>query len=93
MTVTKGHEPGGARPTSPGLGLGALLLDRCLEAARSMGYAGCYLETLERLVAARSLYESRGFRRLARPLGATGHDHTEAWYLLRLDTGDRRRRA
>jgi putative acetyltransferase len=71
-------------PEARGLGIGAAVLDRCLEEARALGYARCYLETLDRLAPARRLYESRGFRRRARPLGKTGHDHTDAWYLLRL---------
>jgi putative acetyltransferase len=71
-------------PETRGLGLGGELLDRCLDAARELGFAHCYLETLERLEPARRLYESRGFRRLPRPLGETGHGHTDAWYLLGL---------
>ena len=71
-------------PEARGLGLGSGLLDRCLAAARELRFTRCYLETLERLEPARRLYESRGFRRLARPLAETGHAHTDAWYLLAL---------
>jgi putative acetyltransferase len=67
-----------------GLGLGERLLRHCLEAARGFGYRACYLETLGGMDAAVRLYEKLGFRRLERPVGATGHYSCDRYYLLTL---------
>jgi putative acetyltransferase len=71
-------------PDTRGLGLGARLLSTCLEAARSAGYARCYLETMQSMERARRLYEAFGFRPLTAPEGATGHTVCNAWYALEL---------
>lgn len=67
-----------------GLGLGRRLMERCLEAAREAGYERCYLETLRHMTEARGLYESRGFRALDAPMGATGHSGCNGWYIREL---------
>lgn len=64
-----------------GHGFGRRLLERCLAAARTSGYARCYLETLERMVTARRLYERSGFEPLDGPMGDTGHSGCDGWYL------------
>jgi putative acetyltransferase len=67
-------------PELRGSGLGARLLSLVLEQARADGYRTCYLETLEAMRAARRLYERRGFVRLERPMGDTGHHGCNVWY-------------
>ena len=67
-------------PTARGRGLGSALLTHCLQAARSAGFARCYLETLARMTEAARLYERHGFERVERPLGATGHFTCDRWY-------------
>jgi len=71
-------------PPLRGLGAGRAMITRCLEAARGHGYRACYLETLSNMNAARMLYENFGFKRLARPLGNTGHYGCNSFYLLEL---------
>ena len=71
-------------PALRGLGAGRALIGRCLEAARAQGFRACYLETLTNMSAARALYEKFGFKRLARPLGSTGHYGCNSFYLLDL---------
>jgi GNAT superfamily N-acetyltransferase len=49
-------------PAARGLGLGAQLVDTCLEFARTAGYKRMVLWTNTPLVAARHIYLSRGFK-------------------------------
>ena len=67
-------------PESRGAGIGRMLLERCLEAAKSMGYKKCYLETLQHMVQAKRLYEKYGFTPLKAPQGNTGHFKCNNWY-------------
>ncbi len=67
-----------------GAGVGRMLLARCLDTARQMGYTRCYLETLSSMEAARRLYEAAGFVRLDAPMGCTGHHGCDRWYELAL---------
>ena len=71
-------------PAVRGQGQGDRMLARCLETARAAGFRRCYLETLASMAAAARLYERHGFRRVAAPLGATGHFTCDRWYLREL---------
>ncbi len=51
-------------PDARGKGYSKQLLDSCLEAAKSMGYTQCYLETLSELTTAQKLYKQYGFEYL-----------------------------
>ena len=52
-------------PAARGLGLGARLVDECIAFARQAGYRKIVLWTQSELLAARRIYERRGFRRVA----------------------------
>jgi len=71
-------------PQARGLGAGAALMAKCLDAARGFGFRRCYIETLTGMDAAMRLYERSGFRRIDAPLGATGHGGCNTFYLLDL---------
>jgi putative acetyltransferase len=71
-------------PQARGIGAGAAMMARCLQAAREFGFRQCYLETLRGMDAAMRLYERSGFRRIDAPLGDTGHGGCNAFYLLYL---------
>lgn len=75
-------------PQARGRGAGARLMARCLQAARDAGFRRCYLETLTGMDAAMRLYERSGFRRIAGPLGDTGHGGCNTFYLLDLHFAD-----
>jgi putative acetyltransferase len=60
-------------PDMRGKGYGKKLMKVCLEAAKSMGYKQCYLETLSELKAAQELYKRYGFEYLNTAIGNTGH--------------------
>jgi putative acetyltransferase len=66
------------------LGLGRRLLSLLMEEARKRSYKKCYLETLDRMWRANQLYQRYGFRLLEKPIGKTGHDSCNRWYLLDL---------
>ena len=68
-------------PVLRGIGAGAAMMARCLEAARSLGFKRCYLETLRGMDAAMKLYERSGFQRIGAPMGATGHGGCDSFYL------------
>jgi putative acetyltransferase len=67
-----------------GHGAGEAVLRQCLAAARGFGFSLCYLETLERMAAARKLYLKLGFRSLCAPMGKTGHHGCDNFYALDL---------
>jgi putative acetyltransferase len=67
-------------PEARGKGLGELLLCRCLEAAKALGYRTCYLETLTGMDQAIRLYKKLGFQPLCAPLGRTGHGGCDHWF-------------
>lgn len=71
-------------PELRGTGMGSKLMDVILEAARASRYRRCYLETLERMEQARSLYARCGFQVIDEPLGQTGHGSCNHWMLLEL---------
>jgi putative acetyltransferase len=70
-------------PEARGHGMGEAIVRRCLDDARRFGFSKCYLETLERMTAARALYERLGFTP-ACPMGATGHGGCDRFYALAL---------
>ena len=71
-------------PEARGVGAGAAMMARCLDAARRAGFQRCYIETLGGMDAAMRLYERSGFHRIPAPLGATGHGGCDRYYLLDL---------
>jgi putative acetyltransferase len=71
-------------PAARGRGVGAAMMERCMEAARELGFRQCYLETLSGMDAAMKLYERSGFRRINAPMGDTGHGGCNTFYLRAL---------
>ena len=71
-------------PAARGIGAGAAMMQRCLDAARDAGFRRCYLETLTGMDAAMRLYERSGFTRIEGPMGATGHGGCNTFYLRAL---------
>lgn len=64
-----------------GKGIGQLLMDNCLIAAKEMGFKQCYLETFADMHKAIALYERNNFRYLDAPMGNTGHFACKTWML------------
>ncbi len=66
------------------IGLGRQLIALSIEKAQEFGYHYCYLETLEELSSAVSLYEEFGFQHLEQAVGNTGHNSCEIRMLKKL---------
>jgi putative acetyltransferase len=60
-------------PEMRGKGIGKLLIANCIEFAKREGYKKMYLETMNELKQAVSMYEKTGFVLLPGALGNTGH--------------------
>jgi DNA-binding MarR family transcriptional regulator/N-acetylglutamate synthase-like GNAT family acetyltransferase len=72
-------------PDARGLGLGARLVDECIAFARQAGYRKMVLWTQSELLAARRIYEQRGFRRVdEEPHRSFGRDLVAETWELRL---------
>jgi len=72
-------------PEARQLGLGAAMMDKCLLAAKELGFEKCYLETMPYMEAARKLYQRSGFEYLSEPMGNTGHNACPVWMLKNLN--------
>ena len=68
-------------PQARGLGIGAKMIQLCLENAKALGFKKCYLETMPFMKDAQKLYTKIGFHNLARPLGNTGHSFCSIWMM------------
>lgn len=67
-------------PEARGLGHGRILGEMLLVDASRFEFEKAYIETLESMVAAQSLYERLGFEQIDGPLGATGHHGCDKFY-------------
>jgi putative acetyltransferase len=67
-----------------GMGLGRKMVERCLRAAKDIGFEYCYLETLNTMVDAMALYEKLGFGKIDGPCGNTGHFGCDTFYRIKL---------
>ncbi|MBU3822555.1 GNAT family N-acetyltransferase [Flavobacteriaceae bacterium XHP0103] len=68
-------------PEIRGNGLGKQLFERCLRAAKDLGYKKCYIESAPQLKAAVHLYGKYGFEHLKGALGNTGHYSCGVWMI------------
>lgn len=71
-------------PEARGIGMGAKLMEVCLQKAKDLGFTHCYLETLPYMKGAKKLYAKTGFKNLDAPLGSTGHHACNVWMLKTL---------
>lgn len=67
-----------------GKGIGKLLMEKCFEAAKKLGYKNIYLETMPELKIAVPMYEKMGFEYLPAPMGNSGHHGCDIWMLKQL---------
>ncbi|MEW4326938.1 GNAT family N-acetyltransferase [Rossellomorea marisflavi] len=70
-------------PEARGLGVAKSLMNTALAFA-SDHYDHCYLETMEQLKAANSLYDRLGFSKRTEPLDGSEHGTMDTWYIKQL---------
>ncbi len=71
-------------PEARGKGLGAQMIEKCLEKAKEFGFDQCYLETMPYMKAAKKLYQRNGFDFIDGPMGDTGHYSCNVWMIKKL---------
>jgi putative acetyltransferase len=73
------------QPSARGIGLGKLLIEKCLKQAEELGYKKVYLETMPELKQAMKLYEKFGFSYLKSQMGNSGHTGCALWMIRSLE--------
>jgi len=71
-------------PRVRGIGLGSILIQKCMDYAKEAGYKNIYLETMPELKQALKTYEKFGFEYIHHPMGNSGHFGCELWMLKRV---------
>ena len=71
-------------PAARGQGLGAKMIQLCLDKAKSFRFDACYLETMPFMKDAQKLYRKFGFEYIDHPMGDTGHCSCPVWMLKKL---------
>jgi len=71
-------------PEARGIGLGRMLIEKCIKTAKEKGYKYIYLESMPELKQALKTYEKFGFQYLDGPMGNTGHFGCDRWMLMKL---------
>ena len=71
-------------PQARGLGLGKIMIEKCIEQAKEKGFSKIYLETMPELKQALSVYAKFGFEYLEGPMGNSGHTGCSLWMMKEL---------
>ena len=66
-------------PEVRGIGLGSMLIQKCIDTAKAKGFRHIYLESMPELEKALKTYEKFGFEYLTGPMGNSGHFGCEKW--------------
>ena len=67
-----------------GIGMGKIIINRCIKQAKIFGFKKCYIETMHNMKSAQKLYLSKGFDYINKPMGDTGHSSCPVWMLKEL---------
>lgn len=67
-----------------GIGIGKLLLDKCIASASEFGFKHLYIESLPVFSKAIDMYKKVDFEFLDKPLGNSGHNSCNVWMLKTL---------
>ena len=69
---------------SRGKGIGRILMEKSIYAAKEFGYSEIYIESLPQFSKAVNMYKKQGFIKLNNPLGESGHTSCNIWMLKSL---------
>ncbi len=72
-------------PEERGKGLGGLIIEKCVQTAKELGFSHIYIESMPELEQALKVYERFGFSYLSAPLGNSGHFGCELWMIKHLN--------
>ncbi len=72
-------------PIARGKGIGKVLMQKCIDAAKELGYKKIYLETMPELIIAIPMYEKFGFTHLPAAQGSSGHTGCDVWMIKDLE--------
>ena len=72
-------------PAARGKGIGKILMQKCIAAAKELGYKKIYLETMPELTIAIPMYEKFGFSYLSAAQGDSGHTGCDVWMIKELE--------
>ncbi len=64
-----------------GKGIGAKMIQTCIDRAKQYGFEKVYLETMPFMNAAQKLYQKVGFEFIDAPMGDTGHYSCPVWMI------------
>ena len=67
-----------------GIGLGKIMIEKCLKKAVVFRYEKCYIETMYNMKSAQKLYLYQGFKYIDKSIGNTGHSSCPVWMLKEL---------
>lgn len=68
-------------PTARGLGIGRMLIEKCIASAKELKYNKIYLETMPELKEALKMYAKFGFEYLNGSMGNSGHSGCSMWMI------------
>lgn len=71
-------------PKARGAGLGKMMIEKCLQQAKELGFKKVYLETMPELKQALNVYAKFGFEYLKGPMGNSGHTGCSLWMMKEL---------
>ena len=71
-------------PCVRGIGLGKILIQKCVDFAKDTGYKNIYLETMPELKQALKTYEKFGFNYIDHSMGNTGHFGCDLWMVKKI---------
>ena len=71
-------------PHARGIGLGRMMIEKCISQAKELGYQQIYLESMPELKQALKTYAHFGFEYLKGPMGNSGHTGCSLWMIKKL---------
>lgn len=72
-------------PKARHIGLGKLIIQKCIETAKRLGFKRIYIESMPELKQALRTYEKFGWEYLKSPLGNTGHHGCDLWMIKKIE--------